>query len=345
MNMSDVKITGIGSYIPERRISNKDWKKLLSVDDDWLEWIIETSGVCDRSRIEAGQSITDMAVKASLIALDRTGSNKPESLDLIICATSSPDDILPSAASKIQGKLNASNATSFDIMASCSGWIFGMRTAVSMIQTNQAKKALIVGTEAHSRIMNFHDRSNIIFGDAAGAAIVERADENGSSKHKLCAPIFSCGTIPSNAIQLPTVFTEEFNSMEGYFAGKDMAKIKRPFSKINGKAARKLAFESKKSMDDVLARAGAYNISQKDIDLFVPHQTTKTMVKEFCEHIGYPFEKIPYTLNKYGSVGSAGIPTGICEHYESGKIRKGDLILCHTFGAGFTYGSMLFEWA
>ena len=347
--MDRVSITGIGSYIPKLRITNKDWYQLAGVDDDWFKWFIESSGIVERSRIETESTITDMGFKASLEALKLSENNSPQSIDLIICATSTPEDLLPSTASKIQAKLNASNATSFDINASCAGWLFGIRTATAMIQANQVEKVIVVGVEAHSRIINYYDRTNIIFGDAAGATILERVLPKSNSNPKteeniLKSPIFSTGTIPSLSMQLPTIFNERYNSLEDYLARKDMKKIERPLPKINGKVTRKLAFESKKSMDSVMETASEFNITTKNIDLFVPHQTTISMVKDFCEHISFPFEKIPYTLDKYGSLGSASIPVSIHEHFINGKIQKGDLVLCHTFGAGLTYGSMLFEW-
>ncbi len=347
--MDKVTITGIGAYIPSRRITNQDWYELAGSDDSWFKWIIESSGIVERSRIEPESTIADMGVKASLKALTLTNCNNPESIDLIICATSTPDAVLPSTASKIQSKLSAVNATSFDINASCAGWLFGMRTAVAMIQSKQAEKVLVVGTEAHSRIVNFYDRTNIIFGDAAGAAILERGHTKKRSNQKLqkkdlTSPIFSTGTIPSLSIQLPTIFREQYNSMEEYIAHNDMGQIERPLPEINGKVVRQLAFQSKKSMDRVMKMAREFDITIGDIDMFVPHQTTISMVQDFCDHISYPFEKIPYTLDKYGSIGSASIPVSISEHFVNGKIQKGDLILCHTFGAGFTYGSMLFEW-
>ncbi len=307
-------------------------------------------GIRTRSRIEADRTTTDMGSDAASEALRRAGI-LADSIDFIICATNSQDHLYPSTASKIQQKLGATHATSLDIQAGCTGWLFGMRLAVSLALSGQASKILVIGSDALSRALNFKDRSTTLFGDGSGAAVVESRAENETvsavpaGKKTLPSPIFSTGTAPSLAMQQETIYQEKFNRLEDYFDGKDMITAQRPLPLMEGKVSLKLALtKSKESLDAVIQAATAFGIHKTDIDLYVPHQTNVHVIKSLCEHVGFPFVKIPYTLEKYGGISTAGLPTAMNEHYTKGLLKKGDLVLCSGYGAGFTYGAMMFTW-
>ena len=337
--MNKVKITGIGSYIPSRRITNQQWEQLVETSD---EWIMKNIGIKTRSRVEPGQTTTDMGVNSSRLAL-KGADVSADDLDLIICATNSQDYLYPSTASQIQERLGAPSATSFDVQAGCTGWLYSMRLATSMIVAGQAKKVLVVGSDALSLALSFYDRSSTMFGDGSGAALLE-AGENGDVP-RLGRPRFATRTAPSMAMKQGTICTEDQNRLEDYLDKKDMSMVKRPIPNMEGKGSLRLALtETKASVDTLFAELKESGVEAKSFDMFVPHQTNNKVIKALCEHVDFDFEKIPYTLEKYGGISTAGIPTGLYEHWRAGKIKKGDLVLTCGYGAGFTAGAMALEW-
>ena len=338
--MPGVKITGIGSSIPTRRITNQQWEKLVPTTDLWIQ---ENIGIKERSRIEADRTTTDMGEESAKLALEMAGV-KGEEIDFIICATNSQDHLYPSTASKIQTRLGAKKASSLDVQAGCTGWLFAMRLGTSLVQSGESKNVLVIGSDALSRALNFNDRSTVLFGDGSGSALLQ-ADSNPDSSKKLTSPLFYTGTEPSLAMQQPTIYQEQFNALEDYLAGKDMDHLKRPLPSMDGKASLKLALtKSREAIDAIFTKAAEFGIKQSDLNAYIPHQTNVHVIKALCEHTGFPFEKIPFTLEKYGGISTAGLPTGLCEHLKNGFLKKGDLVLCTGYGAGFTYGAMLFYW-
>lgn len=341
--MAKVRFTGIGSFTPARRITNQDWEKLVATTDDWIR---QNVGIVQRSRIDAGSSTVEMGHKAALVALEKARL-PAESLERVLCATNTQGYLYPSTASQIQEKLGAKNAAAMDIQAGCTGWLYAVQLASALISADQSGPVLIVGTDALSTAINLYDRSSLLFGDGAGAAVVVPQDSGAQAPaQRLAEPIFSLRTMPSMAMQQATIIKEENNRLEDYLSGKDMSQVERPLARMDGKGSLRLALtETRACLDDVLTKAKhRYGIESSDIDLFVPHQTNAKVVQALCEHVGFPLEKIPYTLDKYGGISTASIPTGLNEHHNAGKIRPGDLVLACAYGAGFTSGAVLFEW-
>ena len=339
--MNQVTFAGFGAHIPSRRVTNADWERLVDTSDEWIQ---KNIGIKERSRIEEEATTASMGAAASNVALAQAGL-AADAVDTIICATNSQDHLYPSTASRIQDLLGVNDATAFDVQAGCTGWIYGMKLATSLVQSGQSESTLVVGSDALSRALNYHDRSTLLFGDGSGACVVHAAgDSQGTQPTRLPEPIFFTHTEPSYAMRQATIYSEELNRMEDYRDGKDMSQVARPIPAMQGKISMKLALQNtRRAIDEVLKRARARGID--GFDVFIPHQTNIHIVRALCQHAGYDFEKIPFTLEKYGGISTAGIPTGIHEHHQAGKIKPGDLVLVCGYGAGFTTGAILFEWS
>jgi 3-oxoacyl-[acyl-carrier-protein] synthase-3 len=331
-----VRLAGVGSFIPARRITNRHWEELTSTTDEWIQ---KNVGIIERSRIGADQTTADMGAAASLEALAMAGV-EPAELDQILCATNSQDDLWPSTASKIQEKIGAVRATSMDLQAGCSGWVFAMRQAQAMLLTGEAEKVLVVGSDALSRFLNYYDRDNLLFGDGSGACVLTKAADR-----RLPRILFETGTVPSRALSLETIYTESQNAMEFYLERRDMSTAKRPRPFMDGRLSLKLALtKCKESMEGVLALAKKHGIEKSDIAHYVPHQTNIHVLKALADFLGFPMEKIHVILTKYGGISTASIPAALSEMNRANKLRPGDLILSSVYGAGFTHGAMIYEW-
>ena len=339
--MKSVQVTGVGSEIPTRRITNQDWEKLVDTSD---QWILDNLGIRERARIEANRTPADLGVAASRKALEMSAL-PADRLDFVLCATNSQADLFPSTASRIQELIGAERATAMDIQAGCTGWIYGMQLAGALVRSGEAERVLVVGTEALTRSLNLYDRSSSLFGDGSGACVVEhRADRE---PRRLKGIVAVTRTIPSLAMHHPTIYSEQENALELYLSRKDLTTVRRPLPVMDGKASLKLALtRTLEAVDEALSKAKAdWGIEPGDIAHFIPHQTNVHIVRRFCEHVGHAFETIPFTLEKYGGISTAGIPTGLAEHLAAGHIKTGDLILVCGYGAGFTVGAMILEWS
>ncbi|MCB1309575.1 MAG: ketoacyl-ACP synthase III, partial [Leptospiraceae bacterium] len=288
----------------------------------------------------------EMGARAAQKALSMAGV-QPDEIDFVLCATNSPADTFPSTAAMIQKQLAARHATAMDLQAGCTGWLYGMRLATGLIGSGEARQVLVVGTEALTRSLNLNDRSSVLFGDAGAAAVLSAGDTLPADRQpdRLSRPLFASLTTPSRAMQQPTIYSEELNRVEDYIQGKDMSMVPRPQASMDGKASLKLALtDTLRVVDEVLERAAAQGIARSDIKVFVPHQTNVHIVRKFCAHIDFPFERIPYSLDRYGGLSTAGIPTNLVEHWQAGRVHPGDLVLACGYGAGFTTAAMLLEW-
>lgn len=331
-----VRLAGVGSCIPGRRITNRHWEQLTNTTDDWIQ---KNVGIIERSRIEADQTTADMGAVAARQALEMA-EIEAKDLDQILCATNSQDDLWPSTASKIQEKIGALNAASMDLQAGCSGWVFAMRQAQAMILAGEARHILVVGSDALSRFLNYYDRDNLLFGDGSGACVLTPAEDR-----RLPRILFHTGTVPSRALSLETIYTEEQNAMEYYLERRDMSTVKRPRPFMDGRLSLKLALtRCKESMEGVLNLAKQHGIAKSDIAHYVPHQTNIHVLGALAEFLEFPLEKVHVILKKYGGISTASIPTALSEMNREGRLKKGDLILSSVYGAGFTYGAMIYEW-
>ncbi len=335
--MANASLVGIGSFVPARRITNQHWESLVDTTDAWIR---ENIGIVERSRVEPGMTTVDMGIRAARRALESAGI-EPGRLDRIVCATNTQGYLYPSTASQIQEQLGAHSASSLDVQAGCTGWLYALQLATALIEADRCGPILVVGTDALSLALNMYDRNSLLFGDAAGAAVLVA----GPAHPRLPRPIFSQRTTPSMAMRQPTVVDEERNRFEDYLEGRDMRSVSRPLPHMDGRTSLRLALQDTRAcLDDVLTEAASLGITTADIDVFVPHQTNAKVRQALCDHIGYPVEKVPPILERFGGISTAGIPTALFELHEAGNIRPGDLVLACGYGAGFTSAATLFAW-
>ncbi|MCF6172985.1 MAG: ketoacyl-ACP synthase III [Campylobacteraceae bacterium] len=320
-------LKSIGSYIPQKVMTNKDFEKIVDTSD---EWIVQRTGIKERRIAANDQSTSDMGALAALKAIERSGINKEE-IDLVICATLSPDHLcMPSTACLVSEKAGIRNAMAFDISAACSGFVYMLSIAKAFIESGAKKNILLVGAEKISPLIDYTDRGTcILFGDGAGAAIIGvtedkneaildvHASADGKYADLLITP--GCGSkYPCRA--------ENVNDKLQYIkmAGNEVYKV----------AVRTLT----KDVVDILK---TNDITSDDIDLFVPHQANLRIIEAVRNKLNFPKEKTVFTVGKYGNTSAASIPMAINDAYEAGRLKKGDLMLLDTFGGGFTWASAL----
>ena len=324
--MKKVKIVGFGHYCPDNIIKNRDIGELVDTSD---EWIIKRTGIKER-RISDGEGTVDLACKAALEALNNSNCNKDD-IDLIVVATTSPDKIMPSTACSIQGILGCKNAAAFDVSAACSGFVYALIVASSLIRTTDKKRALVIGSEVLSRFVDWKDRSTcILFGDGAGAAIIEVTNER---EGILSTCFLSDGEIGAEALvagelELNTPFTKE--SIE-----------EKRYIKMNGGVVFKFAIDILPKVIKELLDKSNEDIS--NIKYIVPHQANLRIIEESAKRLKIDKNKFYINLDKYGNTSAASIPIALSELYEKGLVKKGDKIILAAFGGGLTWAGALIE--
>jgi 3-oxoacyl-[acyl-carrier-protein] synthase-3 len=323
-----VRITGTGSAAPDRVLTNADLEKMVETSD---EWITARTGIKERHIAPDGMAASDYAYKASIKALEAAGVN-PEEIDLIVLGTVTPDSPLPSTACILQDKLKARNAAVIDIVAACSGFIYGLEYARAMIQTGQKEKALVVGVETLSKIVNWKDRNTcVLFGDGAGAAVLESSKKpggiraiytraDGSLAHLLQVPAGG-GRMPLNLDNIGN--GDRFIQMKG-------PEVFRSAVKAMGEAAISILKES--------------DTKSSDINLMIPHQANIRIIEATAKRIKLSMDRVFVNIHKYGNTSAASVPIALDEAVRSNRIKPGDKIMLVSFGAGFTWGSALIEW-
>ena len=311
-----VKIVSTGSYVPDRVLTNFDLEKMVDTSD---QWITTRTGIKER-RISEGETTSDMAVEAALKALE--GKADPEEIELIVVATATPDAFFPSTACKVQAKIENRRAVAFDISAACTGFIYGLYTVDSIMRSKGIKKALLIGAERFSKILNWQDRTTcILFGDGAGAVLIEQSDEEGILGFDLGAD-GSYGEL----LMAPSVGSNEEPPHYLRMKGNEVFKV----------AVRTMV----ESAQRVLDRTG---ISPDEIALLVPHQANVRIIKAVAERLKIPEEKVYINLDRYGNTSAASIPIALDEAVRNGRVKKGDKVLMVAFGGGFTWGSCIVE--
>lgn len=319
------RIAGTGSFLPPRRVTNADLAaelaaKGVETSDDW---IVERTGI--RARHFAAPEVTtsDLGAQAARHALEAAGC-APGDIDLIIVATSTPDMVFPSAACILQNKLGIAGCAAFDVQAVCSGFVYALTVADSMIRTGAANKALVIGAEVFSRILDFRDRTTcVLFGDGAGAVVLEASDTPGilasdlhaDGKHVgiLCVP----GTVSG-----------------GQVSGD-------PFLKMDGQAVFKLAVGVLESAARAtLAKAGR---TEADIDWLIPHQANIRIMQGTAKKLKLPLDKLVVTVDQHGNTSAASIPLALDAWVRAGKVKKGDTLMLEGVGGGFTWGAVLLD--
>jgi 3-oxoacyl-[acyl-carrier-protein] synthase III len=322
-----VGITGVGSYVPDRILTNADLEQMVDTSDDW---ITTRTGIRERRIAEPAQAASDLALPAARQALEDAGTTV-EGIDLVICATATPDMLFPATAALVADDLGARDAAAYDLLAGCTGFVYALSQAYGALATGLAKKALVIGTETLSKITNWQDRSTcILFGDGAGAAIVEPVDDGGILGFELGAD-GSGGPdlcVPAGGSRTPV--TAESLEQELQFIRMRGQEVFRFATRIMVTSA-----------EELLAECGA---SVGDVDLYVPHQANKRIIDHAVKNLGLEPAKVFMNIDRYGNTSSASIPLCLAEARDEGRLEPGTRVLMSAVGAGLTWGSAYMTW-
>ena len=311
--MPKASLISIAAYAPPKILTNFDLEKMVETND---EWIVKRTGISQR-RIAQGEDTSDLGTKAAQIALERANLTAKD-IDAIICATISPDHFcMPSTACKIAKNLGINAITAFDISAACTGFIYLLELAKSLIESGSKKNVLIIGAEKLSKIVDWTDRTTcILFGDGAGAAVVSAGEEN-------------------EIIDVQTAADGNYANLLITPGGEEK------FIKMSGNEVFKIAVQTlTKDVVDILEKN---QISSDKIDLFIPHQANLRIIEAVKQRLNFTNEQCVVTVGKYGNTSSASIPMAMNDSYEAGRLKKGALLLLDAFGGGFTWGSALLK--
>ena len=322
------RIISTGSYVPENVITNNDLEQIVETSD---EWIIERTGIRERRIANENQATSDLAYEAAHEALQRADL-KPRDIDLIIVATISGDMPFPSTACFLQQKLGAKKAAAFDLNAACSGFVYGLHIANSLIKSGVHSRILLVGAEVLSKFTDWRDRTTcVLFGDGAGAVLLEGTKE----KHGIYSThIYSDGSL-SDLIYLPGGGSKNPCSRETILK-------KMHFMKMKGNETFKVAV---RTLEELASRTLEENsLTPSQLSLLIPHQANLRIIKATAKRLGLPAEKVFINIEKYGNTSAASIPIALDEAVQSGRCRKGDYILLEAFGGGLTWASALLRW-
>ena len=319
------RIIGTGSYLPNEAVTNDELAARLAKDgvETSDEWIRSRTGIEQRYLASPNQTSSDLALFAAQNALEMA-EVLPSEIDLIIVATTSPDMTFPSTACLLQAKIGADNAAAFDVQAVCSGFVYALTTADAMIRAGQAKKALVVGSEVFSRMLDWKDRTScVLFGDGAGAVVLEASEEAGI----LASRIHSNGRLSS--------ILNVSSSIQG---GKVVG---NPFMYMDGQAVFKNAVSA---LGDVAQEVlDAANISASQLDWLIPHQANLRIIAATAKRLDFPMEKVVVTVNQHGNTSAASVPLAFDTAVRDGRITKGQTVLVQGVGGGFTWGANLFR--
>lgn len=321
-------IVGVGSYVPERVMTNFELQEMLDTSD---EWIRSRSGIRERRLSADDEASSDLALHASRKALENAGVS-PEELDLIIVATNTPDMLFPATACLLQDGLGAKNAGAFDLLAGCTGFIYAMSVADQFIAAGTARTVLVAGTETLTKVLNWKDRSTcVLFGDGAGAVVMKQAPDD---KGILSVMLGSDGSggkflkMPAGGSRMPASAETVAGDMH--------------FLQMNGREVFKFAV---RAMEDgaleVLHRAG---LTVADVDFLVPHQANIRIIEHAAKRMNLPMDRVAVNVDRYGNTSTASVPMALEEALLAGKIKDGDNVIMVGFGAGLTWAGLLIKW-
>lgn len=318
-------VRGNGIYLPERVLTNKELAEMVDTSD---EWIRQRTGIEERHIAAEGETTSMLGLKAAERALENA-KLKPSDIDLIVCATSTPDYTFPSTATQIQAGLGIRHGAAFDLQAVCTGFVYGVATADKFLTSGSHKRALVIGAETFSRILDWNDRTTcVLFGDGAGAIVLEAELGEGTPQDRgvLTSHLRSDGT----------------HREKLYVDGGPGSSKTTGFLRMEGREVYRHAVSM---VTDVIHDAfKTTRTTADDIDWFVPHQANKRIIDATAEKLGIPPEKVVLTVNKHGNTSAASIPLALCVAVRDGRVKKGDLLLLEAMGGGFTWGSALLRW-
>ncbi len=316
-----ISITGLGTHVPERVVTNAELATMVDTTD---EWVVERTGIRERRFAKREEALTDIAAPAVRRALEQAGA-EPASIDLIIVATVTPDMMFPTSSAILADSIGMPDAAAYDLLAGCTGFMYGIAQAYGMLSSGLSKRALVVGGDVLSKILDFEDRSTLVlFGDGAGAVVMERVEEGGFLGFELGAD----GGGGEN-LWLPGSGSRHFEDPTGLV-------------KMNGREVFKFATRVMvASAEKVLAQCG---LTMADIDVYVPHQANKRIIDYAAGKLGIPEEKVVVNVHKYGNTSSGSIPLALADAKADGRLKNGELVLMTGMGAGLTWGSAVIEW-
>ncbi|MFH1783912.1 MAG: beta-ketoacyl-ACP synthase III [bacterium] len=323
-----IKVIGTGSYLPKKVLTNDDISKMVDTSD---EWIVSRTGIKARHIAADDEAASDLGVKAAERAIKNAGI-KPQDVDMIITATITPDMFFPSTACLIQAKLGIKDVIAFDISAACSGFIYALSIAHQYLSTSSGKTALVVATEALSKITDWQDRNTcVLFGDGAGAAVLKEVPgDSGFISFYLGADgrYGDLLKVPAGGSRMP--------------ATSDTVKKRMHFLKMSGNEVFKIAVQSMiKSAQEALKKAG---LKCEDVNLVIPHQANIRIIEAMSKRLKIPMERVFLNIDRCGNMSAATTAVGLDEACRQGRIKKGDIVELVTFGGGFTWGGCVLKW-
>ena len=312
---------GVGSYLPERIVTNAELAKTVDTSD---EWIVERTGIRQRHLAQAHETATYMGARAAAGALDHAGA-RPADVDAIILATSTPDQAFPATALGVQAALGCSGF-GFDVSAACSGFIYALGIADAMIRTGQARGMLVIGAEVYSRILDWNDRSTcVLFGDGAGAVFLRAEDQASAASERgiLSTHLHAQGDLGSILYIDGAVGRPE---LSGYLRMNGREVFRHAVAKLSS------------AVEEVLATAG---LTKSDIDWLVPHQANRRIIDAMGRKLGLPAERVVMTVDRHANTSAASIPLALADAWVGGRIARGELLVLEALGGGLTWGSAL----
>jgi 3-oxoacyl-[acyl-carrier-protein] synthase-3 len=315
-------IVGAGCYLPERVVTNADLAKIVDTSD---EWIVQRTGIRERHLAAEGEFTSHLGIKAAEAALANAGLS-PQDIDLIVCATSTPDNTFPATAVAIQAGLGITGGFAFDLQAVCSGFVYGLGTVDGMLRGGMAKRALLIGAETFSRILDWEDRTTcVLFGDGAGAVVIEAQEQP--------------GTMADRGILTTKLRSDGRHKLKLYVDGGPSSTQTVGYLRMEGREVFKHAVSM---ITDVIKDAfAATGYTAADLDWFVPHQANRRIIDGSVIKLGLDPAKVVITVDKHGNTSAASIPLAFCAGLADGRIKKGDLVMFEAMGGGFTWGASL----
>ena len=318
-------IRGCGSYLPARAVRNEEWARSVDTSD---EWIVERTGIRQRHIAAEGEMTSDLACLAANRALEAAGMGAGD-IDLIVLATSTPDQTFPATATVVQARLGMTQGAAFDVQAVCSGFIYALAVADNFLKAGQSKRVLVIGAETFSRILDWEDRGTcVLFGDGAGALVLEGVKSNGAAVER--------GVLSTH------LHADGRHHDSLYVDGGPSSTRTTGYLRMKGREVFRHAVSNlAKVVDETLDANG---LSAEDIDWLVPHQANKRIIDSTARKLGLSLDKIVLTVDHHGNTSAASVPLALDEAVRDGRIREGDLVLMEAMGGGFTWGAALARW-